>query len=128
VRVPSSILLCLLLVLVTVRGLFSCLSCSICLISKRYSHGSCATVLHTQILPGETWPPRSVDSPVSIGKTTTSAQRNQSRALRAQEPRSTLRQDPSGFYLYWELICATVLHIQIPLGESWFPRSANTNL
>jgi hypothetical protein len=35
---------------------------------------SCAIVLHTYILLGESWSPRSADTPVSTGKTTTSAQ------------------------------------------------------
>jgi hypothetical protein len=51
---------------------------------------------------------------------TTSAQRDLPRALRTQEPRSSLRQDPSG-----SRSCTTVLHTQIPSEESWSPRSAN---
>ena len=35
---------------------------------------SCATVLYTQILLGESWSPRSAVTPVSTGNTTTSAQ------------------------------------------------------
>ena len=35
---------------------------------------SCAIVLHTQIRPGESWSPRSADTPVSTGKTITSDQ------------------------------------------------------
>jgi hypothetical protein len=34
----------------------------------------CATELHTLILPGESWSPKSTGTPVSTGETTTSAQ------------------------------------------------------
>ena len=34
----------------------------------------CATALHTQILPGETWSPRNTDTPVNTGKTNSFAQ------------------------------------------------------
>jgi hypothetical protein len=47
----------------------------------------CATFLCTQILPGESWSPRSADTPVSTGKTTTSTQ--------ISGPRGT-RPEPSG--------------------------------
>jgi hypothetical protein len=57
---------------------------------------------------------------VSIGKTTTAAQRVPPVTLRTQEPRSRLGQEPSDF-----LMCPK-LHTQIPPGESWTPRSANT--
>ena len=37
-------------------------------------HAPCATALHTQILPGETWSPRNTDTPVNTGKTNSFAQ------------------------------------------------------
>ena len=48
---------------------------------------SCATELHIQIPPGESWSPRCADKPVSTGKTTTS--------LQISGPRGTLP-EPSG--------------------------------
>ena len=48
--------------------------------------GSCATALHTQILSGESWSPRSANRPVSTGKTTT---------LQIPGPRET-HPEPSG--------------------------------
>jgi hypothetical protein len=53
---------------------------------------------HTQIPPGESWSPRSADTPVSTGRTT-SALSDPSRIHRAQDPRSSLGQDLSGFHL-----------------------------
>lgn len=47
--------------------------------------------------------PRSADSPVSTGKTTTSVPRDPPRALKIQERRSRLGQDLSGFHLHLEL-------------------------
>ena len=55
-------------------------------------------------LLGESWAPRSADMIVSIGKPTTSAQRDLPSALRTQEPRNGLGQDPSSFPLGPELI------------------------
>jgi hypothetical protein len=52
-----------------------------------------------QILLGESRSSSSADKPLSTGKTTTSAQRDPPRALKTQEPRSCLGQDPSGFGL-----------------------------
>ena len=69
---------------------------------------SCATVLQTQNPPGENWSPRNADKPVSIVKTTTSAQRNLSGALRTQEL--------SGFQLFLELI---LCHSAPYSGFSW---------
>ena len=76
---------------------------------------SCATVLQTQYPPGENWPPRSSDKPVSIGKTTISAQRNLPGALRIQEL--------SGFQLFLELIlCHSAPYPGIFLVRTGLPR------
>ena len=56
-----------------------------------------STKLHIQILPGESWSPRSANKPVSTGKTTTAAQKNLSVTLRTQEQRGGLGEEPSGF-------------------------------
>ena len=42
---------------------------------RRHTKGSSSTEFHTQIAPGETYPPRTADKPMSAGKTTTAAQR-----------------------------------------------------
>jgi hypothetical protein len=82
---------------------------------------SCARVLHTQILPGESWSPRSADMPVSTGKTTTSAQRDMSGALRTQEPRFAI-----GFFLFPSVPRADpVPQLSIPKSlpeRNWSPR------
>ena len=46
----------------------------------------CATFLCTQILPGESWSPRSADTPESTGKTTTSAQIPCPRGIHLEPP------------------------------------------
>jgi hypothetical protein len=51
---------------------------------------SCATALSNQILPGESWFPRSEDTPVSKDKTNTSASRDLPRDFRKQETLSSL--------------------------------------
>ena len=80
----------------------------------------------TRIL-GESWSPRSVDTPVSTGKTTTSALRDQPRTLSTEELKSSLGQDLSGFYLHPGADPVPQLCIpKIPPGEKWSPRSTDT--
>jgi hypothetical protein len=57
-------------------------------------------VLHTQILSGESWYPRTAGTPVSTGNTITSAQITGSRVIRTQEQWNSQGQDPSGFHLH----------------------------
>jgi hypothetical protein len=83
-------------------------------------------VFHTQILPRESWSSGSTGTPVSTGNTTTSAPRELPRALRTQDPRSSLGQDPSSFRLCLELTLCHCFPCPKPLGKSWSPRSANT--
>ena len=89
---------------------------------------SCATALHTQIPPGESWCPRSAGTPVSTGKTTTSVQRDPHKAIRTQELRSSLGQNPTGFHLPTELILCHSSSYPNVSGESWSPRSADTTV
>jgi hypothetical protein len=56
----------------------------------------CHRTLYPILLSGSE-PPRSVDRPVSTGRTTTAAQRNLSRTLRTQEKRNCLGQEGSIF-------------------------------
>jgi hypothetical protein len=50
------------------------------------------------ILLGESWSPRSADTPVSTGKTTTFAHKGLPGALRTHDLRSCLGQDPPSFH------------------------------
>ena len=65
---------------------------------------SCASMLHTQILSGESWSPRSSNIPVSTSKTTTtSTQIHGPRGIHpGQKSRNTLGQDPQG--THWDRI------------------------
>jgi hypothetical protein len=63
--------------------------------------------------------PRSVDTPVSTDRTTTSALRDPPRVPRTQELRSSQEQDPSSFHLYPEL---TLCH------SSPYPNSSQREL
>jgi hypothetical protein len=64
---------------------------------------SFATLLHTQILPGESWSPRSVNTSVSTHFSSNSEhERVAPRIIRTQEVRKSLGLDPSGFCLHPE--------------------------
>ena len=102
---------------VVMKRILRILPVSICLQSW-----PCATSLYIQIPLGESWSPRSADTPMSTGRTTTSAPRDLPGALRTQEPRSSLGQDPSTS-VPWSWSCATALCIQIPPWESWSPKT-----
>jgi hypothetical protein len=92
---------------------------------------SCATELHTQMLPGESWSPRTAYTLVSPGKTITS--------LQIRGPRGTLT-ELSGYtnqgsardkillvsVCIPELTLYQDLHTQIHPGENCSPRSADT--
>ena len=85
--------------------------------------------LDTQIAPGGSKPLRSVDRTVSVGRITTGAYRNPLRTLRThRNQEGGLGQNKSlqDSICTQSWSCATELHIQIPPGESWFPRSAYT--
>jgi chromosome segregation ATPase len=65
-----------------------------------------------------------VDTPVSTGKTSTSAQRDLTGTLRTQGPRSSMGQDSYGFCLHLEL---TLYHSSPnPPRENWLPASTDT--
>jgi hypothetical protein len=78
----------------------------------------------TQIAPGWSKPHRSVNKPVSVGRTTTSAQRNLPGTLRTQELRGCLGQESLVSVCSQSWLCSTKLHTQILPGENWSPRSA----
>jgi hypothetical protein len=71
-------------------------------------------------------PPRSVDRPVSVGRLTTAAQRNQHWIFRTQELRGSLGSESSSLLCTQSWFCATELPSQIPAGECWSPLSAYT--
>jgi hypothetical protein len=80
---------------VVMKRILRILPVSICLQSW-----PCATSLYIQIPLGESWSPRSADTPMSTGRTTTSAPRDLPGALRTPELMNSPGQDPSSFHLH----------------------------
>ena len=91
------------------------------------------TVLHTQIPLGKSWSPRSANTPVSTGKTTTSTQIPGPRgSFQNHQDTETKEQPGTGSFWFPSALrswpCTTALHTQIPPGENWSPRSTDTQV
>ena len=73
---------------------------------------------HTQIVPELGKPLKSADRPVSMGRTTTAAQRNPSRTLRTQDQGAAWVQESSRFHLHLELnLCHRATYTHTARGE-----------
>jgi hypothetical protein len=106
-------------------GFHLCLEVILCHSAERRS---CATGLHTQIPPGESWSPRRADTPQSTDKTTIYTQIHGP----SPEPSGHRNKGSARARILSVSMCTPKLtlchssHIQIHLEENWSPRSIDT--